>query len=69
MARVKGFRRSGDVREEAPEHSMDPRATEDRPYRPTVIDNAIYRNGERVDNPGSLADAFERLTQRLDSAG
>ncbi|TDD09138.1 magnesium and cobalt transport protein CorA [Nonomuraea diastatica] len=63
MARVRGFRRGTDAREEAPELSMDPRASEEPPYRPTVIDNAIYRDGERVDNPGSLADAFERLKQ------
>ncbi|MER5997127.1 magnesium/cobalt transporter CorA [Nonomuraea angiospora] len=63
MARVKGFRRSGDVHEEAPEHSMDPRATEERPYRPTVIDNAIYRDGRRVDTPGSLGAAFECLKE------
>ncbi|MBB5784708.1 magnesium/cobalt transporter CorA [Nonomuraea jabiensis] len=63
MARVKGFRRSGDVQEEAPEHSMDPRAAEERPYRPTVIDNAIYRDGRRVDTPGSLGAAFECLKE------
>ncbi|NUR84519.1 MAG: magnesium and cobalt transport protein CorA, partial [Nonomuraea sp.] len=40
---------------------MDPRAHEESPYRPTVIDNAIYEDGHRADNPGSLADAFERL--------
>ncbi|MEV5501796.1 magnesium and cobalt transport protein CorA [Nonomuraea fuscirosea] len=67
MARVKGFRRGADVREEAPEHSMDPRAGDEPPYRPTVIDNAIYQNGERVDNPGSLADAFDRLKQMPDA--
>ncbi|SDH48847.1 magnesium/cobalt transporter CorA [Nonomuraea jiangxiensis] len=63
MARVKGFRRSGDVHEEAPEHSMDPRATEEPSDRPTVIDNAIYLDGERVDDPPSLGAAFERLKQ------
>ncbi|MFI6595584.1 magnesium and cobalt transport protein CorA [Nonomuraea sp. NPDC050536] len=60
---MKGFRRITAPREEAPEHSMDPRAPEEAPYRPTVIDNAIYVDGHRVDNPGSLADAFERLKQ------
>ncbi|WP_214319907.1 magnesium/cobalt transporter CorA [Nonomuraea sediminis] len=63
MARLKGFRRATAPREEAPEHSMDPRAIDQAPYRPTVIDNAIYVDGHRVDNPGSLADAFERLKQ------
>ncbi|MFI6322580.1 magnesium and cobalt transport protein CorA [Nonomuraea sp. NPDC050556] len=43
---------------------MDPRAAEEQPYRPTVIDNAIYVDGQRVDNPGSLADAFERLKEQ-----
>ncbi|NBE99158.1 magnesium and cobalt transport protein CorA [Nonomuraea sp. KC401] len=63
MARLRGLRRGPDTRGEAPELSMDPRASEEPPYRPTVIDNAIYRDGQRVDNPGSLADAFERLKQ------
>ncbi|MER6948661.1 magnesium and cobalt transport protein CorA [Nonomuraea sp. NPDC000554] len=63
MARMKGFRRDSGSREAAPELSMDPRAPEEPPYQPTVIDNAIYQDGERVDNPGSLADAFERLKQ------
>lgn len=68
MARIRGFLQNSRTREEAPEHSMDPRAVEDEaPYRPTVIDNAVYRNGERVDNPGSLADAFERLKEMPDS--
>ncbi|MEU7852381.1 magnesium/cobalt transporter CorA [Nonomuraea sp. NPDC049141] len=69
MARLKGFGRGngGGAREAAPEHSMDPRAGEQAPYQPTVIDNAIYQDGKRVDNPGSLADAFERLKELPDS--
>lgn len=63
MARMKGILRASS-RQDAPEHSMDPRAGEEPPYRPTVIDNAIYVDGERVDNPGSLADAFDRLKQQ-----
>jgi magnesium transporter len=63
MARVKGLRRTGATREEAPEHSMDPRASDEPPYRPTVINNTTYQDGKAVDNPGSLADAFERLKQ------
>lgn len=63
MARVRGFRRNGAVREEAPEHSMDPRATEEPSDRPTMIDNAIYRDGARIDSPGSLGDAFARLKE------
>ncbi len=58
-----GLRRTGATREEAPEHSMDPRASDEPPYRPTVINNTIYQDGKAVDNPGSLADAFERLKQ------
>ncbi|GGO82324.1 magnesium and cobalt transport protein CorA [Nonomuraea cavernae] len=66
MARTKGFRQGGSSREQAPEHSMDPRATDEAPSRPTVIDNAIYQDGRRVDTPQSLADAFERLKQTPD---
>ncbi|WP_336205536.1 magnesium/cobalt transporter CorA [Nonomuraea sp. LPB2021202275-12-8] len=62
MARVRGGRHGGS-RREAPEHSMDPRPPEESPYQPTVINNTIYQDGEAVDNPGSLADAFERLKQ------
>ncbi|MEU6998541.1 magnesium and cobalt transport protein CorA [Nonomuraea sp. NPDC046570] len=61
MARKKGFLRGTSARQEAPELSMDPRAGEQPPYRPTVIDNAVYLDGERVDDPSSLAEAFERL--------
>ncbi|MFD1547823.1 magnesium and cobalt transport protein CorA [Nonomuraea guangzhouensis] len=69
MARLMGFGRGngGGAREAPPEHSMDPRAGEQAPYQPTVIDNAIYQDGKRVDNPGSLADAFERLKELPDS--
>ncbi|MEV6153733.1 magnesium/cobalt transporter CorA [Nonomuraea sp. NPDC052129] len=68
MARMKGFGRgAGSARESAPEHSMDPRASEEAPYQPTVIDNAIYQDGKRVDDPASLADAFERLKELPDS--
>jgi magnesium transporter len=61
MARVKGFRRSGGGREEAPEHSMDPRASDEPPYQPTVINNTIYQDGRSVESPGSLSEAFSRL--------
>ncbi|MBT2230442.1 magnesium/cobalt transporter CorA [Nonomuraea sp. NEAU-A123] len=69
MARLKGFGRGngGAAREAAPEYSMDPRAGEQAPYQPTVIDNAIYQDGKRVDDPSSLADAFERLKELPDS--
>ncbi|MBX6765843.1 MAG: magnesium and cobalt transport protein CorA [Actinomadura rubrobrunea] len=52
----------GDDRAEAPERSMDPRGdaagieVENR-----VIDNAIYRDGRRVDSPPTLADTIKRL--------
>lgn len=61
MARTKGFPRGG--REEPPEQSMDPRADEEEhaPSLPTVLDNALYVDGHRVDTPSSLADAFEKL--------
>ncbi|GLW66072.1 magnesium transporter CorA [Actinomadura rubrobrunea] len=55
-------RGAGDDRAEAPERSMDPRGdaagveVENR-----VIDNAIYRDGRRVDSPPSLADTIKRL--------
>ncbi|MEU4577558.1 magnesium and cobalt transport protein CorA [Nonomuraea sp. ATR24] len=62
MAKVKGFRRGGG-REEAPEHSMDPRAGEEPPYQPTVINNTIYRDGRIVACPASLADAFAHLKE------
>ncbi|GAA2317691.1 magnesium/cobalt transporter CorA [Nonomuraea roseoviolacea subsp. roseoviolacea] len=67
MARMKAFRRGEATRQDAPEHEMDPRAVEEAPYRPTVIDNAVYQDGHRVDNPGSLADAFERLKKTPES--
>ncbi|MFE3449550.1 magnesium and cobalt transport protein CorA [Nonomuraea sp. NPDC059194] len=60
MARMRSFLRSG-VREPAPEHSMDPRVNEGSPYRPTVIDNALYLDGHRIGTPASLADAFDSL--------
>ncbi|GLW11797.1 magnesium transporter CorA [Microtetraspora sp. NBRC 13810] len=45
----------------APERSMDPRAQEETPARPSVIDNALYVDGRRVATPESLAEAFEGL--------
>jgi magnesium transporter len=61
MARPR--RRGGVAREPAPEKSMDPRPSEDAPYRPTVINNTIYRDGRPIDTPGSLADAFHCLRE------
>lgn len=46
----------------APERSMDPRTAEAAaPVENSVIDNAIYHGGRRVDSPATLADTFERL--------
>jgi magnesium transporter len=45
----------------APEHTMDPRGVEEPPPHPSVIDNALYLDGRRIDTPGSLAAAFESL--------
>jgi magnesium transporter len=52
---------SGD-RSVAPEHSMDPRATEAAPpVENSIIDNAVYRDGRRVLTPPTLADTVDRL--------
>ncbi len=40
---------------------MDPRKPEDILVKQSVIDNAIYLNGHRVDSPLSLAGAFASL--------
>jgi magnesium transporter len=46
----------------APERSMDPRgASADTAMADRVIDNAIYRDGRRIDSPPSLADTIKRL--------
>ncbi len=50
--------------EQAPEHSMDPRADEGETFRQSVIDNAVYVDGERVDSPLSLGDAIASLRSR-----
>ncbi|MGI5272723.1 magnesium and cobalt transport protein CorA [Nonomuraea sp. CA-218870] len=65
MARVRGRRRGGATREPAPEQSMDPRPSDDRSaYLPTVINNTVYLDGRPIDNPGSLADAFQCLKDK-----
>lgn|SRR5690606_25877395 len=64
MARAHGRRRGGLNRERAPEKSMDPRPSEDQPYRPTVINNTVYEDGRVIDTPGSLADAFRCLKDK-----
>ncbi|SFS93108.1 magnesium and cobalt transport protein CorA [Saccharopolyspora flava] len=46
----------------APEHSMDPRARDERPLadRP-LIDTAIYRDGVRIATPPSLGETYRQL--------
>ncbi|MFC4536787.1 magnesium and cobalt transport protein CorA [Sphaerisporangium dianthi] len=59
----------GGEHEVAPEHSMDPRPQGvDAPAaRQSVIDNAIYVDGKRVDTPPSLAEAVAALRSRQSS--
>jgi magnesium transporter len=57
---------SGDA-DLVPEHSMDPRTPQDPdvgPAEKSVIDNAIYLNGRRIDSPATLAATFERLHEK-----
>ncbi|GGK67055.1 magnesium transporter CorA [Sphaerisporangium melleum] len=71
--RVRGIRdlmrppagRGGD-HEVAPEHSMDPRPQEagSPAARQSLIDNAIYVDGRRVESPPSLAEAVSALRSR-----
>ncbi|MFF3669275.1 magnesium and cobalt transport protein CorA [Microtetraspora malaysiensis] len=55
-------------RDAAPEESMDPRSaeapTEEWPARGSVVDNAVYVDGKRVDSPVSLAEAIASLRSR-----
>ncbi|GII27254.1 magnesium transporter CorA [Planotetraspora mira] len=50
--------------ENSPEHSMDPRSGEQEATRESVVDNAIYVGGRRVDSPPSLAAAITSLRSR-----
>src|SRR6266536_2100288 len=53
---------SGD-RPVAPEHSMDPRGAEaPAPVENSIVDNAVYLDGRRVDSPATLADTVDRLS-------
>jgi magnesium transporter len=46
----------------APEHSMDPRATQvAAPVENSIVDNAVYLDGRRVHSPPTLADTVDRL--------
>ncbi|MGW7407355.1 magnesium and cobalt transport protein CorA [Streptomyces sp. NPDC054833] len=52
--------------EEAPEHTMDPRADEAEetaavPLERSVVDAALYRNGHRIEAPSSLAESYRQL--------
>ncbi|WP_327686399.1 hypothetical protein [Streptomyces sp. NBC_00467] len=56
---------TGQQTDPAPEHSMDP-WTEHGPQEPvplerSVVDAAIYRDGQRVETPSSLAEIYDRL--------
>ncbi|MFJ6630909.1 magnesium and cobalt transport protein CorA [Streptomyces sp. NPDC091376] len=56
---------TGQQPDPAPEHSMDP-WTEHGPQEPvplerSVVDAAIYRDGQRVETPSSLAEIYDRL--------
>jgi magnesium transporter len=53
-------------KEEAPEHTMDPRADEDQEppavsLARSVVDAGLYRNGHRIETPSSLAEIYRRL--------
>ena len=43
---------------------MDPGGELDRSQRRSVVDNAIYVDGRRTDDPASLAETYELLRQR-----
>src|SRR5262245_41667538 len=51
-------------REVSPEVSMDPRGQAEAPARQSVIDNAVYQNGHRVDSPRSLGATIQSLRAR-----
>ncbi|WP_246238393.1 magnesium and cobalt transport protein CorA [Acrocarpospora corrugata] len=61
MARLR--LRSWMKRELAPEHSMDPRSAHDETIKQSVVDNAVYLNGQRVDSPISLGGAITTLRE------
>ncbi|CAL9623651.1 magnesium and cobalt transport protein CorA [Streptomyces sp. enrichment culture] len=53
-------------KEEAPEHTMDPRADEEQEspsvsLARSVVDAGLYRNGHRIETPSSLAEIYRRL--------
>jgi magnesium transporter len=44
--------------EQAPEHSMDPRTGAEEATRESVVNNAVYLDGRRVDSPDSLSSTI-----------
>ncbi|WP_239119053.1 magnesium and cobalt transport protein CorA [Planotetraspora thailandica] len=50
--------------EQAPEHSLDPRAGAEEAAHESVVNNAVYLDGKRVDSPGSLPAAIASLRSR-----
>ena len=48
---------------------MDTNSDLDRLRRPSVVDNAIYVDGRRIDDPASLEETYELLRQRKGMAG
>ncbi|MFI9155159.1 magnesium and cobalt transport protein CorA [Streptomyces sp. NPDC053367] len=58
--------RVSSAKEEAPEHTMDPRADEEQEpdsvsLQRTIVDAALYRDGHRIDGHGSLAEIYRKL--------
>jgi magnesium transporter len=54
--------------QEAPERSMDPRATTaDVPVENSIIDCAVYEGGRRRESPTTLADTYRCLRDRTGS--
>ncbi|WP_188187819.1 magnesium/cobalt transporter CorA [Nonomuraea sp. SYSU D8015] len=56
-----------EVRREPPELSMDPRVVEAPPVEQSVVDNAVYIDGRRVESPPTLADTYRCLEDRPDA--
>jgi magnesium transporter len=66
--RFPGGGRAGDGARIAPERSMDPRAVEaDASVEHSVIDNAIYLDGRRIETPATLAETVEHLRRKSGS--
>jgi magnesium transporter len=51
----------------APEHSMDPRPVASAPpVENSIIDNAVYVDGRRINSPATLAETFRLLREKTD---